>query len=160
MGRAPQEAVSRVRARPRGAAVCARLTPPPSPAARCRASRGRAGRAIAFYSLFFVITTLVHFLVLQISPHNYTPQMGGTWAYVKFQLSGVFDVKLQGVYTYIIVLQFILEVGLFVIGALAVQWPKPALIRSESLSGCSACAHTHTHTHTHARTHLQSSSPL
>ena len=42
-------------------------------------------------------------------------------------------------YFWLVLMQFILELGLFSVAALVVRWPQPALVRSKEL-GMSLCA--------------------
>lgn len=87
-----------------------------------------------FYFMYFVIGTIDMYAVLLISPANWTTQIGGTLPYIMNELKGTVDPRVSGGYSLIVVIQFVLEVGLFAAAALTVRWPRPALIRKGSLT--------------------------
>jgi hypothetical protein len=39
-------------------------------------------------------------------------------------------------YFWLILIQFLLELGLFIAAAIMVRWPQPALVRNKELSTC------------------------
>ena len=92
------------------------------------------GRAYTFYFMYFCLATGNMWLCLTVSPQHYeTPDNYGTLEYVGDLVRNFGKIRFDGFYDGLIISVVVLETTLFMLAAISVQWPKPALIRKSDL---------------------------
>jgi hypothetical protein len=92
---------------------------------------GQKLRSYALFTFFFFVGSLVMYLVLVISPKHYHNEKETWLAFLKEALLDTIVPEMDGAYTILIVIQFCLELALFVAAVIVVKWPKPSLIRAD-----------------------------
>lgn len=93
-------------------------------------------RAYGFYFMYAFVAFLVILLIVGfISPKQPAAAVWPEWTieYVLGQLESLQTMEFEAFYFWLVLTQFLLEVGLFMAAAIMVRWPQAALVRSKDL---------------------------